>query len=104
MIGAIGFLEDCGATKAGQTPAGSGRPSPAHALASERLINASVCHHHFVSSWVQHNGSRHNATDRERRVATHTTVPVGLAFRTSNEWRSFELNASTAAAREEGIT
>lgn len=71
------------------------------AVASQRLINASVCHHHFVSSWVQHDRERHNVTDQRRRAASHsTTVPLGLAFRTSNEWRSFELNSSARSTAE----
>ena len=57
------------------------------------------CVHHFVSSWVVHDKTKHSTTDSARRAAGTPTgaseipagVPVGQALRSSNTWRSFEL-------------
>jgi len=71
-------------------------------------LAASYCVHHFVSSWVVHNKTRHASTDSARRAAlgepsvglspsvnlpsmAGTTVPIGQALRSSNTWRSFKL-------------
>mmetsp|Transcript_49317 Transcript_49317/g.113994 ORF Transcript_49317/g.113994 Transcript_49317/m.113994 type:complete len:165 (-) Transcript_49317:101-595(-) len=57
----------------------------------QQLINDSFCYHHFVSSWMQHDRSRHNSTDMTRRASgpRSAVVPLGQSFRATNPWRSF---------------
>uniref|UniRef100_A0A7S0PUT1 Alpha 1,4-glycosyltransferase domain-containing protein n=1 Tax=Coccolithus braarudii TaxID=221442 RepID=A0A7S0PUT1_9EUKA len=68
---------------------------------AQRLINASYCYHHFVSSWMQHDRGRHLSTDSTRRslAANHSwpVVPVGQSFRATNQWRSFYEGNTTHA-------
>ena len=80
----------------------------------ERLINASHCYHHFVSSWMAHDKGKHETTDGERRQrsrdphgareggASETGAPVGQGIRTTNPWRSYELQKRASDAPRDG--
>jgi len=61
--------------------------------ATRRLLAASYCVHHFVSSWVVHDRERHSETDTARREGAAAeqrgVVPVGQALREANRWRSY---------------
>lgn len=67
--------------------------------ATKAMIDASSCVHHFVSSWMTHDKQAHTSTLEERKVAGTPVVPKAQSFRTTNEWRSFELEKSAAKGR-----
>ena len=67
--------------------------------ATQKMIDASSCVHHFVSSWMTHDKQAHTSTLEERKVAGTPVVPKAQSFRTTNEWRSFELEKSAAKGR-----
>ena len=48
-----------------------GRDSSAE---TRRVLEASACNHHFVSSWMEHNHSRHHRTDASRRGVDASVV------------------------------
>ena len=64
----------------------------------QKLINASYCYHHFVSSWMTHSKAAHSHTDATRRAGKGTgLVPVGQTFRASNEWKSYAVKQTDDA-------
>ena len=72
-------------------------------IKTQKMIDASSCVHHFVSSWMTHDKQAHTSTLEERKVAGTPVVPKAQSFRTTNEWRSFELEKSAAKGRREGV-
>eukprot|EP00964_Phaeocystis_antarctica_P021670 scaffold12042_cov61-Phaeocystis_antarctica.AAC.4 len=59
------------------------------AILTRRVLAASSCNHHFVSSWMAHNVSKHRSTDAKRQGQPSAIVPVGQSIRTVNPWRSY---------------
>jgi hypothetical protein len=57
---------------------------------TRRVLEASSCNHHFVSSWMEHNHSKHRSTDEMRHGVVGAHVPVGQTIRTVNPWRSYK--------------
>ena len=69
---------------------------------NRRVLAASSCNHHFVSSWMAHNVSKHRSTDAKRQGQPSATVPVGQSIRTVNPWRSYTNDSATHATTKTG--
>ena len=65
-----------------------------------RVLAASSCNHHFVSSWMSHNLSKHRSTDAMRHGQPSAGVPVGQSIRTVNPWRSYNETAKEEEVEE----
>ena len=79
-----------------------GRDSSAETAAA---INASYCYHHFVSSWVEHNQEKHQASEFARGgTAKRSVVPVGQLIRATNPWKSYQLGPSAAAESAQQVS
>mgnify|MGYP006142035647 CR=1 FL=1 len=68
-----------------------------YAMLTRRVLAASSCNHHFVSSWMAHNVSKHRSTDAKRQGQPSAIVPVGQSIRTVNPWRSYKNDSTTHA-------
>ena len=66
---------------------------------TKRVLAASSCNHHFVSSWMAHNISKHKSTAARRQGQPSAVVPVGQSIRTVNPWRSYNKTATEKERR-----
>ena len=79
--------------------------------AAAAAIANSHCYHHFVSSWMTHDKSKHGETESQR-AGGHGGgnavnggpggVPTGQSLRVSNPWKSYEVATEAVDAKSLG--